>query len=226
MQRSLLVLFPLLFLWGCVSTTNINKDNGGNNQLQNLACGEAKKGGGESPWHIANLYDCQKNRLYIPYQLWTGAKWNGNKDSSCMHDADSTFWVNNSSGTTIKGPKEWKNPETGENLSVWVRAKIDGSKEQYFTCHKKGIGRVYDSRKSSNYETGRCKFPAGYGWKVGKRRGCDSTAIDITNLEFDENHNLLAINFNYWVIGYSGSYVLDHKYRYVPNIGMTNAWKQ
>ncbi|MBF0195237.1 MAG: hypothetical protein HQL71_11815 [Magnetococcales bacterium] len=226
MKKALFILIPSIFLWGCASTVNIKDDNGGNNKIQSLACGDSQKVKDGSPWNITNLYDCQKKQLFIPYQLWTGVKWDGNKDSNCIHKADSTFWVNDVSGTTIKGPKEWKHPETDENMAIWVRAKIDGSKQQYFVCHEKGIGRVYDSRKPKYYEVGRCKFPAGFGWKVGKKRSCDSTAIEITNIELDDKHNLQAIYFNYWNIGYSGSYVLDHKYRYVPNKGMTNAWKQ
>ena len=38
-----------------------------------------------SPWSINNLYDCENRSLFIPYQLWTGADWDGNKDAPCRH---------------------------------------------------------------------------------------------------------------------------------------------
>ena len=102
--------------------------------LHELACTEPKKGG--APWNVANLYDCETKQLFIPYQLWTGVKWDGNKDAPCMHKADTLFHVNGRSATTIKGPREWKSRQ------IWAREKVNGSKTQYFECHDKGIGRV------------------------------------------------------------------------------------
>ena len=73
-----------------------------------------------------------------------------------MHEADNEFRVNGSSVTRIRGPEEWHNPRSGKEETVWVRAKADGSKTQYFTCHENGIGRVYDSRGPRHYVSGRC----------------------------------------------------------------------
>ena len=189
--------------------------------LHELACTEPKKG--ESPWNVTNLYDCKARRLFIPYQLWTGAEWDGDKEAPCMHKADTLFHVNNSSTTTIKGPREWNGRQ------IWSREKVDGSKTQYFECHAKGIGRLYEIRngRERKRDAGRCKFPAGYGWEPGKRRECVATALKIYKLEFDGDHNLAAMEFEYWYMSQSrGRYVLDHKYRYVPDQGMTNAWPQ
>ena len=66
-----------------------------------------------SPWHIGNLYDCGTRKMFVPYQLWTGAKWDGRKDGPCMHRADNTFTVNDRSETRIWGPKKWLNVEIG-----------------------------------------------------------------------------------------------------------------
>ena len=125
-------------------------------------------------------------RCNLPYQLWTGARWDGSAEGPCMHEADSRFEVNGTSSTRIRGPVAWSNPRTGERHTVWERSKDDGSKAQYFTCHETGIGRVYDSRGPRYYESGRCKFPAGYGWQVGTRRSCRSTAIEITRIGLDD----------------------------------------
>ena len=174
-----------------------------------------------SPWHVTNLYDCATRELYIPYQLWTGTSWDGRNDGPCMHEARTSFEVNGRSPTTIRGPKAWRNPKTGEEELVWVRAKRNRSKVQHFTCHEKGIGRVYDSRRKRSYRTGRCKFPAGHGWKVGERRSCRSTSIEITEVGLDKTGHLKRLDFKWW----AGS-KLDHIYRYVPENGMKNAWKQ
>ena len=179
-----------------------------------------------NPWHIANLYDCGTRVLYVPYHLWTGAEWDGRKvePDSCMHVTTTEFSVNGTSLTRINGPVQWTNPVTGATQSVWVRAKADGSKTQYFTCHDKGIGRVYDQRQDRATRTwaiGRCKFPAGIGWQVGKRRSCVSTSIEITVIGIDEVGTMTHLIFKWW----AGD-TLDHIYRYSPNYGMTHAWDQ
>lgn len=175
-----------------------------------------------SPWHVGNLYDCGTRKMFVPYQLWTGAEWDGRKDGPCMHKADTTFTVNNRSETRIWGPKKWRNPKTDKEEMVWVREKVQGFKEQYFTCHEKGIGRLYDSRRPRYYRTGRCKFPAGQGWKIHSKRDCLKTSLKITHVGLDDKGRLKELEFEYW----SRRDRLDHIYRYVPNLGMTNAWKQ
>lgn len=174
-----------------------------------------------SPWRVANLYDCKTRELFVPYQLWTGAEWDGRKEGPCMHKADTTFTVNNRSETRIWGPKKWRNPKTDKEEMVWVREKVQGFKEQYFTCHEKGIGRLYDSRRPRYYKIGRCKFPAGREWKIRSRKDCEGTALEITHVGLDAKGHLEEIEFKYW-----SRDRLDHIYRYVPNQGMTNAWKQ
>ena len=188
--------------------------------LHELACSNTE--GSDAPWHISNLYDCRKKAMFIPYHLWTGMAWDGDKDAPCMHEASTIFFVNGVSKTTISGPQEWRGKK------IWIRAKSSGRKTQYFECHNRGIGRVYEIRggKSRVYKrTGRCKFPAGYGWKLGKRRRCANTAIEIDKIEFGENRELFALEFKWWYRGRAG-YRLDHRYRYQPNVGSTNAWPQ
>ena len=111
---------------------------------------------------------------------------------------------------------------------VWDRSKVNGSKMQYFVCHNKGIGRVFEVRKGRErqFKQGRCKFPAGYGWEPGKRSECVDTALKIYQIEFGGDHNLSGLEFEYWFKTRSRGLVLNHKYRYVPNEGMTNAWPQ
>lgn len=195
--------------------------------LHELACSGPQSGKG--PWNVSNLYDCENRKLFIPYQLWTGSKWDGNKDAPCMHAADIYFYVyvggsNKWKARSIKGPKEWKGNQ------IWVRETGDGSKTQYFECHAKGIGRLWeirDGRERTYRRNGRCKFPAGYGWEIGKRRACVHTALHIQSVEFDEGHNLSALEFTYWIRvpkrkrkNPSERFSLNFEYRYVPHKGM------
>ena len=176
------------------------------------------------PWHITNLYDCHTMTVYVPYHLWTGMAWDGTKEGSCMHNADTEFRVNGTSLTHNKGPIEWRIPVTDTTEAVWVRSKADGSKTQYFTCHDKGVGRVFDQRvgrDDRHWATGRCKFPAGHGWKLRERRDCGRTAIEITEIGTNDDGSLTHLTFKWW----TGD-TLDHIYRYEPEYGMTHAWPQ
>ena len=162
--------------------------------------------------------------IYVPYHLWTGMPWDGSKDDSCVHDANAEFRVNGTSLTRIKGPVEWHNPVSDTTEAVWVRTKADGSKTQYFTCHDIGVGRVLDQRVGRHprhWATGRCKFPAGRGWKFGERRDCERTSIEITEIGTDDSGYLTHLTFKWW----TGD-TLDHIYRYEPEYGMTHAWPQ
>ncbi len=201
------------------SATSIWAEDTTAQSFHNLAC--ANYPPSSSPWRIGNLYDCQTRKMFVPYQLWTGASWDGRKDGPCMHKVDNTFTVNRKSQTRITGPKQWLNVESGEQEMVWVREKVNGRKTQYFTCHEEGIGRVYDSRGPRYYQVGRCKFPAGHGWKIRSRRDCQSTSIETTHIGLDDTGHLKTLEFKWW-----SRSTLDHIYRYVPNQGMTNAWKQ
>jgi len=64
-----------------------------------------------------------------------------------MHKANTRFTVNDDSTTTIKGPVDWTHPKTGKRHRIWSREKVNGPKVQYFSCHEKGIGRLYDNRR-------------------------------------------------------------------------------
>lgn len=176
-------------------------------QLRALACETALESG--SPWHIKNLYDCETDTLYIPYQLWTGARWDGAKDGPCMHPA----------AGGIEGPREWRNPESGVVETVWSRANADGSSRQYFACHEHGISKIYDSREERVLPEGECHFPAGRGWRLSVKRQCGETAVEITAIALNRRNELESIEFNTW----DGAKP-DHLYRYAANVGLTDAW--
>lgn len=176
---------------------------------------------GASPWHVTRLYNCDTRSFYIPYQLWTGAAWDGDRSKPCMHEADTRFTVNDGSPTTIKGPIEWTHPKTGKVYQTWHRNKVDGSKLQIFTCNENGIGRLYDSRRPRTYAPGRCKFPAGPGWKMFSRRSCRNTSIELLGVTLNASNELAELKFQWWF----GS-TLDHVYRYAPGKSMFWAQRQ
>jgi hypothetical protein len=204
------------FVLGC-STQSAGQEVGAE-ELRKVACEGALPH--RSPWHIANLHDCATNSLYIPYQLWTGEAWDGRRDVGCMHPAAKEFLVNRRSRTRIDGPIKWNGQD------VWARVKTNGAKSQYFVCHAKGIGRVYDSRRPDwRPAPGRCKFPAGLGWKIGVARDCDHTRTKILDVELDDAGRLFALRFE-WFYESRGTFVHDHDYRYQVGKGMTHAEKQ
>ncbi|MGY9004932.1 MAG: hypothetical protein ACKVJQ_02350 [Alphaproteobacteria bacterium] len=139
--------------------------------------------------------------------------------------------IDRASRTFVKGPVNWTNPDTGKVLKIWERHKTSRRKMQRFACHKNGIGRVTDYRKTRSWQTaqaiGRCKFPAGLGWQLDKRRACHATAITITKVELDDDNAFKAMTFKWFVKrGRSTELHFDHIYRYQRELGPSDAWAQ
>ena len=183
-----------------------------------LAC--ASHPPSSSPWHVKNLYDCKTRELFVPYQLWTGADWDGRKDGPCMHKADNTFSVNDRSLTRISGPKNGEIPK-------WTQRRWSGSGKR-FKGGRCSISPVMKKGSAGCTTAGALDITGtdaassrGKGWKVGVKRECLSTSLEITHVGLDDKGHLSEIKFKYW-----SRDRLDHIYRYVPNQGMTNAWKQ
>ena len=176
------------------------------------------------PWSKTNLYDSKTDSYYIPYELWTGSNWNGEKVMT-FHKADLNFM----NGKTIKGPVEFYHKKLDETIQVYER--INDSKIQLFTFYEDGIARVYDNRKERFFDGG-FKFPAGFGWKINELKETTQTewkkdkertrdlGIKIIDLKFDSNHILESMTYEFYVKG-----ELDHTYTYVPNKGMTKLLK-
>ncbi len=198
-------------------------------------------------WSKQNVYDPETDTYYIPYHLWTGAYWDGNKNENViLHSADTVFWVNVVSETHINGPETWRHPYLDKEFKVYRRSKSNSDKVQLFVFHENGIGRVYDHRRSRYYDGKEVKFPAGWGWKIGVpqtfsftiwdespprgwwrkssrpgKKTSRMTTIEITAIEFDHESVMTALKYNYSVNG-----ILDHKYVYRPRNGMAVAREQ
>lgn len=202
MRKYVLLSLASLFLISC------SQDNQKMVNFHQQVCALPDATQETSPWHIRHLYDCDTGNLFLPYQLWTGAAWNGDKDASCMHEADITNYRNR----RLQGPVEWKNLKTGEIETTWRVSRPSGV-VRHFSCNSKGIGRRHDNRKPNYvYWNDRCAFPAGFGWEVGKKRHCLKTTIEITHIRLDDNHNLDSITYDWWI---KDKY--DHQFTYQAN---------
>jgi len=161
-------------------------------------------------WHFNNLYDASSGSFFIPYQLWSGAKWDGVKSvEKCMHKANTTWKFTNPRNKQSKGkissPVKFTHPSSGETLQTFEWKSKRGS--QHLICHDRGLARIYDYRfekagflDSPILNGTECKFPAGFGWKIGVSQDCNPGApkqTTVTELFFDENFNLVRMVYTY-----------------------------
>ncbi|MFT6387786.1 MAG: hypothetical protein ACJAUP_001158 [Cellvibrionaceae bacterium] len=220
MKNSL--FFSLVILLSSVSCADKKVTLSAAEQLHHQAC-SIQPYASDDPWHITNLYNCGNRELFVPYQLWTGAEWNGDKQAPCMHAIDrrSVFLPladNDASGEVIiRGPLSWQDPKTGEAIRVWERIRPQSNSHQYYACHKRGIGQIHNVNKPKMvYIRDLCRAPGGFGWQVGKRRTCTKTTVEIEKVELDSHHRLNRLSVKYWFRD-----KLKHHYVYKPNQGAT-----
>ena len=218
---NIIIISILAFIFSGCATTYNNQTN--LNTMTKKVCNSTNSN--PSPWSIHNLYDCKLKSFFIPYQLWSGAKFDGNKKGSINHQVNKqtlTPYGNKSKlqPLSIIGTKKWTNPEDGIEYNIYIRERSRKGKIQYFTANTMGIGRVYDNRDERYYTEPRIKFPAGYGWQLHEQRSLGVTDIEIINMTFYKN-NLEGITFKWWVNG-----SLDHIYHYEVNKGVIISLKQ
>lgn len=189
----------------------------------------------DKPWHISNLYDCKTNSFFIPYELWSGAKYTGDKTDSKNHQVNrqsETSHYGKSgrlsySDLSISGTTKWTSDEYNKDFDIYTRDS-DG-KIQYFIANDMGIGRVYDDRGNGRYFNGtNIKFPAGYGWRLNEARSSSyevvkngrtkyrNTTIKIINMKFNDKDELHGITFEW----YPKDVELDHIYTYQVDVGL------
>ena len=198
-------------------------------ELHELVCN--KKIEPSSPWSIHNLYHCGSRSFFIPYQLWSGAQFLGSKNTVCMHPTNHTFVNIDKTKTNILGPTSWENPVTDGTEVIWVRENKDKAIMQYFTCHENGIDMVFDTESKRSFKPGRCMFPGGAGWQLGRERPCRSTSIEIRSMTLDAQASLESIVFKWRAVKSSlvneaEDKQFDYIYRYERGKGMTDVWKQ
>ncbi len=122
--------------------------------------------------HWQASIDTARKERFIPVELWNGGQWDGKRDLA-MNSIDGSY-SHRRTVFHIKGPMDWKHPETGETYRVYERLNPGaGLKKQLFAINpeKSGLGRVYDARPGLGLRTltGGLKFPLGL-WKEGETR--------------------------------------------------------
>ena len=196
------------------------------------AFAKASKTKASSFWHFSNLYDKSSDSFFIPYHLWSGAKWDGVKSSEkCIHKTKTTWNYTNARNQMSKGkitsPVKFTHPSSSEVFQTFEWKSKKGS--QNLICHEKGMARIYDFRfekaglLDSPILNGReCKFPAGFGWQIGVSQDCNPEApkqTTVTELIFDEDYNLVKMVYTYTQKEGFSAQAADDYYEYVPNKG-------
>jgi len=202
-------------------------------KLTKIECASSEKS--KSPWHISNLYDCKDKSFFIPYQLWSGAKYDGHKANSKNHQVNKQTTTSHYgksgrlsySDLSVIGTTKWTSDKYDKEFNIYTRERDD--KVQYFISNNMGIGRVYDDRGDGRYFNGtNIKFPAGYGWNLNDSRSSSyevikndrtkyrSTTINITDMNFNDKNELDTITFEW----YPKDNELDHIYTYKVNVGL------
>ena len=222
------------------STTSLLKSGGDSNKVYDLQRHkdidqliiELKEKTGSSPWHFSNLYDLSSNSFFIPYHLWSGASWDGKKSvQECIHHVDSVWqWTDfrkKQRKAKIVGPVNFTHPLSGLTLNTFEWKSKKSS--QYLICHERGLARIYDPKfekaglLSSPVLNGtECKFPAGFGWKIGVPRDCNPKApkqTTLTRLTFDKEFNLIRMAYTYTIKEGFSARRADDYYEYAVDKG-------
>jgi len=182
-----------------------------------------------NPWHFTNLYEKASNSFFIPYHLWSGATWNGQKSvEECLHKVENT-WVFNRRGKERKqkilAPVFFHKKGRVEALRTFKSA--NRKNYQHYICHKMGLARVYDERFERSgdlhlLDGKECKFPAGFGWRIGEVVDCSKNspkATKIVELVFDKDFLLKKMKYTFEEKKGSRALRKDDYYEYVPNKG-------
>ena len=236
--RLIFILLILTFALN-IKAANFNKSRSGSelyeletqtdvDQLVTKSQGKPAPG----PWHFNNLYDKSSKGFFIPYHLWSGAEWDGNKSTdNCVHEVESIWEFTDAKKrqrkSKILGQRRYTNPKTGETFETYEWRNKRGS--QHLICHEKGLARVYDFRferagllDSPVLNGTECKFPAGFGWRIGVPEDCNPKApkqTTLTKVTFDEDFNLVKIAYTYTEKPGFSAKAADDYYEYVVGKG-------
>ena len=170
------------------------------------------------------------NERFISIELWLGGNITTSRKLS-FPEVDFEFGYKERH--KIKGPINWENSKTRENIRVYVRSRFSKklnkeiSQLWTYTNNNQCLGRVFDNRGNRVIENG-CKFPIGL-WKEGESRSFSSNYYDekkghykrtsmvtILNLGKDENS---CIEFK-WKSSQKNLLVDENVYEYCPKVGL------
>jgi len=190
--------------------------------------------GSKQVWEAAT--DQATQSRFIPMQLIVPGAWDGTRridlPTAAGFDAEGTVWT---------GPQEWRNPYTGQMLTVYDRRRTtrrEGSVEQKMALRLDGsaMGRVYDSRFGGLICDQEAKFPLDV-WRQGEVRTfeyvCRTTRggqvverrraarITIEELDYEYNGVPHSLRFAWRHSDRDTGEVLDHRtYIFSPGRGL------
>ncbi len=184
------------------------------------------------PWFNA---DHSYGGRFIPIELWSGAKWNGQRDLA-MAPMNVTFGKRGKK--RITGPVDWRHPVTGQNLKVYDRLNktTKGDKRQLFTLNpdKTGLAKVFDHRpgRKDRYQSDNAVlFPLGL-WRKGELRNYRfdefvngkkvqrTATIRIRRLSFTYKGVKHAMKFDWILKDAQGQILFHERYIYGPQKGL------
>ena len=190
--------------------------------------------GPKAAWEAA--FDPAAGSRFIPMQLIVSGAWDGTRriDLPVASGTDSE-------GTVWSGPLEWRNPHTGQAMTVYDRRRVtgrEGSVEQKMAVRADGsvVGRVYDSRFGGLVCDQEAKFPLGV-WKQNEVRTFDyvclatrggriverrrTARITIEALDYEHNGVPHSLRFAWRFADRDSGEVLDHRtYVFSPGRGL------
>ena len=167
--------------------------------------------GPEQVWVDAT--DRATQTRFIPMQLIVPGVWDGARridlPQAGGHSANGTAWA---------GPHEWRNPYTGQTLTVYDRSRSnprEGLVSQKMAVRADGsaIGRAYDSRSGGFACDQEAKFPLGT-WKQGEVRIFEYVCLASRGGQIIERRRTARISIE----------ELDYEYNGVPH-SLRLAWR-
>lgn len=184
------------------------------------------------PWRAA---DRTSGGRFIPVELWSGAKWNGQRDLTM---AQTNFTFGKRDKKRITGPVAWRHPATGQNLKVYERLNktTKGDKRQLFTLNptKTGLAKVFDHRpgQKDRYQSDNAVlFPLGL-WKKGELRNYRfeefvngkkvqrTATIRMRRLSFTYKGVKHAMKYDWILKDAKGKILFHERYIYGPQKGL------
>jgi hypothetical protein len=174
----------------------------------------------------AASYDPRTRTRFIPVELWTGARWDGQRKLR-LAPADLVF--GDREDKRIVGPVAWRRPGTRQVVQVYERRT--GDKKQLFALSSRGdgLGRVFDSRYGRDC-VDEVKFPLGT-WRQGERRefrmSCNggrlrrTVVLTIEEIDFVWAGVSHSLRFH-WVVDGGNRPGTDMRYTYSPGRGLVS----
>lgn len=178
-------------------------------------------------WNAATIVENGKPvRRFIPFQLWSGAPWDGTLEI-VDYTVARTDQPENNPPITIRGPIA---SEFAPNRQVYERFRENrriGRIYQLFAVNEKrdGVAMVYQDRGGviSKRTVTENKFPLGW-WHAGESRSADDSAhttIIIEDLDFEYRGRPHSIRFQW-----TTNLATDNSSHYIFSPGIGLAWSK